>query len=101
MDEREQWCRATVTGPDGAVLATLVLEGRGAAHLGVVDAVARLAVLAGRAGAALLLEASSETAELLELAGLPVEVQRQAEGGEQPLLVQQGEEEAHPGDLPG
>jgi len=45
-----------------------------------------------------VVDASSEMAELLALAALPVEVQRQPEGGEEALGVEEVEEEVHPGD---
>jgi hypothetical protein len=67
-----------------------------------VNLVARLALGARRAGRRLVLvEVSAELAELLDLAGLPVEVQRQAERGEEALRVEGVEEEVEPGDLPG
>ena len=66
-----------------------------------VDEVARLALWAGRDGGSVVLsEVSPELDELLELSGLRVEMRWQAEGGEETLVVEQVEEEAHPGDLP-
>jgi hypothetical protein len=97
----EQWCRVTVVGRDGAVLARGVLGGPGAPDLSGVDRVARLSLLAGRLGGGIVLaEVAPELRALLELCGLRVEVEGQAERGEQALGVEEGQEEAHPGDLP-
>jgi hypothetical protein len=53
------------------------MEGCGCPDLGAVDQLARFALTAGRRGERLVLhDVSPELAELLELAGLPVEVQR-------------------------
>ncbi|HUZ21270.1 MAG TPA: hypothetical protein VMU75_11935 [Acidimicrobiales bacterium] len=95
------WCRVTVLGPDGAELACCVLEGPGAPDLGAVEEVARLALLAGRVGGCVVLaQLSPSLRVLLELVGLRVEVEGQTELQEQPLGVQEGQEEGHPGDLP-
>jgi hypothetical protein len=94
-----RWCQVTVTGPDGQVLARVVLQGRGIPDLGAVDEVARWLLWAGRLGAmARVGDATSEMEELLALAGLPVEVERQLEGGEEALGVEEVEKEVHPGD---
>ena len=94
-----RWCRLSVTGPDGRVLAGAVLQGTGAPDLAVVDDVARAALWARRVGATVVLsDVVPELAELLDLAGLGVEVRREPEGGEQALLVEEGEEEGHPPD---
>jgi len=101
MPAVELWCRVTVVGPDGAELARSVLAGPGAPDLAAVDDVARLALLAGRLGGGIVLaDVSPALRALLELAGLCVEVERQAELGEEPLGVQEGQEERHLGDLP-
>ena len=42
-------------GPDGAALISYVLEGPGAPDMGAVDEVARLALMAGRLGGAVVL----------------------------------------------
>ena len=100
MGSCRRWCRVTIVGPDGETLATAVLSGPGTADLLAVDAVGRLAVVARRADAtARVSEVSPELADLLELAALGVEVEGQAEEGEDPLEVVQGQEEAQPGDL--
>jgi len=89
-----------VVGPDGAELACCLLGGPGAPDLEAVDDVAHLALLAGRLGGGIVLaEVSPALRALLELAGLRVEVEGQAELGKEPLGVQEGQEERHPGDL--
>jgi hypothetical protein len=101
MTAVQPWGRVTVTGPDGTELVRCVLAGPGDPGLAAVDIVAGLALLARRhRGRMVLTDASSALRELLELAGLPIEVQRQAERREQPLGVQEREEEMHGGDLP-
>ena len=90
----ELWCRVTVVGPDRAQLACGVLEGSGTPDLGAVDDVARLALLAGCLGGGIVLtEVSPVLRALLELAGLCVEMEGQAERGEEPLRVQEVQEE--------
>jgi hypothetical protein len=94
-----RWCRLTVTGREGAVLAQVDLGGSGAPDLAVVDTVARYALLAGRLRATVVLrDAAPELLELLGLAGLCVEVEREPEGGEQALRLEEVEEEGHPPD---
>lgn len=88
-----------VTGPDGGALATVALAGAGPPTLGAVDLVARLALLAGRLGGRVVVEAASpELRTLLALAALGVEVEGQPELGEQPLGLEEGQEEVHAGD---
>jgi hypothetical protein len=100
MTAVEVWCRVTVVGPDGAVLACCLLRRTGAPDLGSVDRVARLALLAGRLGGGIVLaDVSSALRELLDLAGLSVQVAGEAERREEPLGVEGGQEEIHPGDL--
>jgi hypothetical protein len=66
-----------------------------------VDDVARLELLAGRLGGGIVLaELSPLLRELLELSGLRVEMEGEAELGEKSLGVQEGQEEMHFGDLP-
>jgi hypothetical protein len=108
MGNCHRWCRITVVDPGAAVLVSWDLGGPTPAQLGAVDAIARLALLARRAGAMIrLTEVSPELRQLLDLAGLsvewaglPVEVEGQAEGREEPPRIQQRQEEVHPGDLP-
>jgi hypothetical protein len=72
-----RWCRVTTVAPDGTVKGTWLMEGCGCPDLGTVDQLARLALTAGRRGERLVLhDVSPELGELLELTGLPVEVQR-------------------------
>lgn len=71
------WCRMRILDPDGLEIGVRVLEGRGDPDLAAVDRIARLALLARRDGGTLVLaEVCPELAELLELAGLGVEVER-------------------------
>ena len=101
MTAIERWCRVTVFRPDGTVAVNRVLEGPANPDLGVVDVVARLALLATRLGGRIdIAEVSPAMEELFELAGLPFEVERQTESGEQALGVQEVQEETHRRDLP-
>ena len=94
------WCQVVVVSPTGARLAELPLAGPGRPDASAVDAVARLTLVVRRLGADVVIEdASVEMRELLWLAALPLEVQRQAEGGKEPLGVQGVQEEAERGDL--
>jgi hypothetical protein len=97
----QRWCRITVVGPDGTVLAGCLLEGTGPPDLGAVDDVARLALLAGRLGGGITLaDVSPVMRALLELAGLRVEMDGQAKFCEEPRGIQHCEEEVHPRDSP-
>ncbi len=101
MEPNRLWCRMVVLGPDGRPRRTEVLAGNGTPDLGAVDAIAHLALAAARAGGRLVLrDVEPELDDLLRLAGLAVEVDGQPEGGEQPLRVEEGQEEGHLGDLP-
>jgi hypothetical protein len=101
MAAAQRWCRVTLLWPDGTVRVHHILEGPGTPDIGSVEEVARLAFWSGRDGGSFVLsEVSPELGELLELSGLRVEMSRQAESGEEPLVVEQVEEEAHPGDSP-
>jgi hypothetical protein len=94
------WCRVKVVVAGRTALFCHELGGPGLPDLGAVDDVARLALLAGRLGGHIMIsDISPAMRSLLELAGLGVEVQGEAEGGEEPLGVEEGEEELHPGDL--
>jgi hypothetical protein len=80
-----RWCRVTTVDGDGTVTGTWLLEGRGRPDLGAVDDLARQALAAVRLGERLVLhDVSPELAELLELAGLPLEVQGSPGSREQP-----------------
>ncbi|HLX89867.1 MAG TPA: hypothetical protein VKR22_15585 [Acidimicrobiales bacterium] len=111
MAEVRLWCRVRIEGPDGWTPALATLCGLGAPDIGAMDQLARLALTARRLGVRVVLsDVCAELAELIELAGLTgpcglggpaasaVEVQRQAESREQPLVVEEVEEEAHLGD---
>ncbi len=88
------WCRATVLNDDGSPADHLAMEGVGAPDLGAVDGLARWMLDARRAGRRVVVERiAAEMAELLDLAGLGVEMQGQAEGGEEPHGVQRVEKE--------
>jgi len=100
MEDAVLWCRITVVGPNGTELTSSVLTGQGLPDLGAVDQVARLALLAGRLGGVIVLaELAPALRVLLELAGLGVEVQREAEFGKKALGIQEVQEEGHTGDL--
>ena len=108
MAAMHHWCRVTLTGPDGDRLASWDMGAARPADLSAVDEVARIALLACRLGGRVVLtEVSDGMRELLGLAGvpvdvgdLPVELEGQPELGEEPLGLEEGQEEAHPGDLP-
>lgn len=96
-----RWCRLVARAVDGTSCEERDLTGRGTPGIAVVDVVARAALRAARAGNRLLVaDAVEAVVELLELAGLAgvVEVQRQPEGGEQPVGVEDVQEERHLGD---
>ena len=94
------WCRVLILGADRTTLACHHLGGPGLPDLGAVDEIARLALLARRHGGRIVLsDVSPALRSLLELTGLRVEVERESEGGEEPLGVEEGQEELHPGDL--
>jgi hypothetical protein len=95
----ERWCRVTMVGSDGDPIADAVLEGSSAPDLSAVDELARLALLAKRLGAHLqVAEVTPEFADLIELTGLCVEMERQPEIGEEAVGIQQRQEEGHAGD---
>jgi hypothetical protein len=95
------WCRVLVVGPDHTAMASHELGGPGPPDIGAVDDVARLALHARRLGGRIVLcEVSPALRSLLSLAGLCVEMEREAEGGEEPLGVERRKEELHPGDRP-
>jgi hypothetical protein len=93
------WCRVLVVGADHTALACHQLGGPGLPDIGVVDDVARLALQAGRLGGRIVLsDVTPAVRALLELAGLRVEMEREAERGEEALWVEGEQEELHPGD---
>lgn len=77
-----------------------MLEGPDAPDLSALDELARWHLLARRLdGHVVIDQVSPEMTDLLELTGLGVETHRQPECGEQPLGIQEVEEEGHLGDL--
>jgi hypothetical protein len=91
------WGRLVVVGPDGRVVASCALVGRGPPDLGAVDALARALLAARRAGGSVRVDgACEELAALLGLAGLLGEVGGQPERGEQRLGVEEGVERRDP-----
>ena len=73
-------CLIDIVGPDGTVLATRVLTGTGEPDLGDVEKLAMLKLAAARIGGGIVLDAvCAHLVELLELAGLSVEVRGKAE----------------------
>lgn len=99
-DESPTWCRITVVDPEGNTVSEQVLTGTGDPNADVVDEIARAALTARRAGLRVKLEPSEKARELLELAGLTVELEWEAERREEPFRIHEREEEAHRGDLP-
>jgi hypothetical protein len=101
MSTARPWCRITVLAADGEALTEGLLRGSGCPDLGAIDVIARVALLARRRGGAVVLrDVTAELRALLELAGLRVEVQRQPEGREEALWIEEVEEEGHPGHAP-
>ena len=101
MEPSRDWCRITAYDAGGRVTASWLLEGDGTPDLAAVDAVAHQALAATRAGGRLVLaDVTPALRELLELAGLGVEMEGQPESREQALVVEEVEEEGHFGDLP-
>ena len=101
MPDWQWWCRLRVVVPDGTTWDLGMVGGRRAPDIGTVDRLAHLALLAARAGCKLALsDVSPHLGELLDLAGLGIEMQWEPEGGEEALRIEEGEEEAHVGDGP-
>ena len=83
-------CLIDIVGPDGTVWATRVLTGTGEPDLGDVEELALLKLSASRIGARIVLDAvCAHLFELLELAGLSIEVRGKAEHREDLLGVQE------------
>ena len=77
MADCRQWCRVTLVDDEGRVVADWALAGESDPKLEAVDLIARWAVIARRAGASVRIgDACPELCELIELAGLPVEMER-------------------------
>jgi hypothetical protein len=90
------WARVVIIGPDGRREVTWLLA-QPPPDLAVVDALARLQLACRRRGARVLLEEVAERLdELLELAGLRGEFEWDAEGGEEPVDVEEGMDPGDP-----
>jgi len=100
MGDIRLWGRVRILGPDGTARVRVPVMGRARPDLATIDRVGRLVLLARRTGGDAVLEASAPLADLVALAGLPVEVERQPEGGEEPLWIEDGQEEVHRRDPP-
>jgi hypothetical protein len=99
MAADRQWGQVVLVGPHGGT-GRYVLSGPGHPTIDTVGLLARLALVAKRLGGRLAVEeACPELRELLEFAGLGVEVQRETEGGKEPLVVDDRQEEVHRHDL--
>lgn len=95
------WCRGKIVFGGGRAETAIVLVGHGAPDLAAVDAVARTALRARRNGGRLVVVAAApDLWALVQLAGLPVEMEREPEGGEEALGLEEGEEIAQAGDPP-
>ena len=93
MVDRQIWGRLRLVGPDGDQLGTWVVAGAGSADLAAVDEVARACLLASRMGGRVVFEtACPELLELVSLAGLCLEMSREAEGSEKVLGVEEVKE---------
>ncbi len=96
MMAEARWCRIRVRRPDGTLLGDHELRGHGDPDLGAVDAVAHIMLAATRRGEQVVLrDVAPALRALLELAGLPVEMEWEPERGEQTLRVEERQEEAH------
>lgn len=100
MRDERVWCQVRVVSAGGTVLARRTLAGAGSPDLRVLEELARLALVTQRSHGFMWVEhLAPELAELIDLAGLGVQVQGQPETREEPLGVQEGQEEAQPDDL--
>jgi hypothetical protein len=104
MPDWQCWCRIRTVDRDGTFQDAGTFGGTTAPDLEAVDRLARrLVTLRHHDERPFLVAVDARLAELLELVGLAdlvVEVQGEAEGGEEPLRVEEGEEEAHVADGP-
>jgi hypothetical protein len=83
MPDLEAWCRVTLIDPFGAKLASWSLTGPGPPDLSAVDYLARLCLLAARAGLEVVVsDLAPALARLLDLVGLgPVSDPRRSRSG--------------------
>lgn len=76
MATSERWCRVTIAAPDGTLLLRADLGGPGVPDLVTVDAIGQLGLVARRVRGSLRVDdLVPRLAELLELAGLRVEME--------------------------
>jgi hypothetical protein len=82
MSASQPWCRVRFTDRHGSVVGSCMLGGCGHPDLGAVETIARLALVAKRRGGCVVLsEVRADLGRLLDLSGLPVDVQWQPERG--------------------
>ena len=82
MSASQPWCRVRCTDCHGSVVGSWWLGGCGDPDLGAVEAIARLALTARRRGGTVVLsEVRADLGRLLDLSGLPVDVEGQPERG--------------------
>ena len=97
MADLDVWCRITVFRAEGDEVGSWELSGSGPPDLAVLDGVARLILVASRAGGSVVVhDLSARMAELVELVGLRREVGGQPEGREDGLGVEEGVELGDP-----
>ena len=96
MDLGERWALVVLRMEDGTPHEVAV-HGDGSPDLAFVDALARLQLLARRAGVKVhLSDMCTALEELLELSGLRRQVAGQAEVAEQPVCVEEGMDPGDP-----
>jgi hypothetical protein len=82
MSASKPWCRVRFTDRHGSVVGSCLLGGCGDPDLGAVETIARLALVAKRRGGCVVLsEVRADLGRLLDLSGLPVDVEGQPERG--------------------
>ena len=77
MGVRSRWCRFSLLDEEGSEIASGFLTGDAGPDIDAVNAIARLVLTARRSGTTFkLFDACPELIELIELAGLSVQVDR-------------------------
>ncbi len=90
-------CQVEFVGTDGTIWATWVMARSGNPDLSDVDEIARLQLFASRLGGSVVLDAvCPRLQELIELAGLPVEMRGKAEHREDLRCAQKDVESDDP-----